>query len=82
MEEDFSIEVSYNGKVLAFPARLSAAGYIHKFLVVINGIEVIYEPDEERNYRAILHEPDKALVKDLDRELIALVGVQIGSLHE
>ena len=45
-----------------YEARLVAVGYIHKFIVMINHMEVIYELDEERNYRAILNEADQAKV--------------------
>ena len=51
--EEFTIDVVLTGKEYSFNSRLAAVGYTHKFLVLINGIEVSYEPDEERNYRAI-----------------------------
>jgi hypothetical protein len=81
MDELFSITLGYRGREYSFEARLVTVGYTHKFLVMINGIEVIYEPDEERNYRALLNEVDQAKVRDVDRELIKVVGDKIQSIR-
>ena len=81
MEDGFTIGIVLNGKEYSFESRLAAVGYTHKFLVLINGIEVTYEPDEERNYRAILNGTNHGSMKDLDIELIKAVGVKIQSFH-
>lgn len=78
MDEGFIIEVSYQGKEYCFEARLIKIGYTHKFIVSINGIEVNYEPDEERNYRAIVNVSD--IIKPIDHELIKIVGNKIQSI--
>ncbi len=80
MDEPFSITVGYHGKEYSFEARLVTVGYTHKFVVMINGMEVIYEPDEERNYRAIINVADQVKVKDKDVELIKAVGDKIQSI--
>jgi hypothetical protein len=80
MNELFTITVSYLGEEHSFEARLITVGYGHKFFVMINGIEVIYEPDEERNYRAILNEADRAKVKESDAGLIKAVGDKIQAI--
>jgi hypothetical protein len=81
MDESFSITVVYLGNEYTFEGHLITVGYTHKFFVMINGIEVIYEPDEERNYRAILNEADQAKVKDDDVELIKAVGDKIQTIR-
>ncbi len=81
MDEPFIITVLYKGQELSFEARLATVGYIHKFHVLINGMEIIYEPDEERNYRAILNGIDQGLVKYSDIELIKVIGAKIESLQ-
>lgn len=78
MDEGFTIEVTYQGNEYSFEARLITIGYTHKFVVVINGIEVNYEPDEERNYRAIVNVSDN--IKPLDHKLIKIVGDKIQSI--
>ena len=78
MDEGFIIEVSYQEKEYSFEARLITVGYTHKFIVVINGIEVNYEPDEETHYRAIVNVSDN--IKPIDHELIKIVGNKIQSI--
>ena len=77
MDEPFSIMVIYQGHEYSFEARLATIGYTYKFYVMINGMEVIYEPDEERNYRAILNDIGQGAIKDSDIELIKAVGDKI-----
>ncbi len=81
MDEPFSISVIFGGSGYTFEGRLVTVGYTHKFCMVINGMEVIYEPDEERNYRTILNEADQAKLRDVDRELIKAVGDKIQSIQ-
>ena len=52
MDEGFEIPVMYNGKEEQFPARLLAYGYSYKIEVEINNSLILFEPDEERNWRA------------------------------
>jgi hypothetical protein len=80
MNEDITINIHFKNEEYAFEARLITIGYTHKFIVMINGLEVIYEPDEERNYRARINTPDVDAVTDLDRVLIKLVGEKIQSI--
>ena len=81
MDEQFTISIFNDGSEHIYEARLVTLGYTHKFLIVINGMEVVYEPDEERNYRAILSEADQAKVKESDVELIKAVGDKIQSIQ-
>lgn len=74
MDDGFIIEVIVNKVVYGFEAQLVEVGYIHKVMVVINNIKVIYEPDEERNYRAIITDKDIPLIRQSDIELIQAVG--------
>ena len=80
MEDSFSIDVDFRGREYSFEAILVAVGYTHKFRIVINGVEVTFEPDEERNYRAILNTSDKSSIKGVDIELIKAVGEKIQSI--
>ena len=82
MDESFTITVYIDEQEYCFDARLVTIGYSHKVTVVINGIEVFYEPDEERRYRAILHDTQQASIQDKDKELIKAVGDKIESIHD
>lgn len=57
MDESLEIPVTYNGEELCFPAKIMSA-YTLKFQVDVNGHQVLFEPDEERNYRALLDPAD------------------------
>ncbi len=54
MTEPFELPILFNGEKMSFDAQLLPYGYVHKFKVNVNGEEVTFEPDEERNYRAIV----------------------------
>jgi hypothetical protein len=58
IEDTFDIPVTYKGKELLFKSHLLILGYIHKISVDVNGTEVLFEPDEERNYRAVMIRAD------------------------
>jgi hypothetical protein len=57
MAEKFSLQIHYKNKDLELPAELRVTGYTHKIAVNIGEVEVIFEPDEERNYRVVLADP-------------------------
>ena len=80
MDEPFTISIFYDGTEFSYDVRLVTIGYTHKFFIMINGMEVVYEPDEERNYRAILNEVEQAKVRSVDLELIKAVGDKIQSI--
>lgn len=54
MYDPFELPVSYKGEELLFPAELKQIGYTHAIVVDVYGQEVLFEPDEERNYRAVV----------------------------
>ena len=54
MEEQFELPVVFNKQELHFPAKLLNYGYSYKLEVEIEGTKVLFEPDEERNWRAVL----------------------------
>ena len=54
MNEPFSIPLNYKGIDRNFEATLQVLGYTHRFRVEVDGVEVIFERDEEGSYRAIV----------------------------
>jgi hypothetical protein len=56
MDEPFEIPVTYKGKEHSFPARIIKYFYIYRLEVDVNGDKILLEPDEQRNYRAIIEE--------------------------
>jgi hypothetical protein len=54
MDEAFELPVFFNNAELSFPARLLDYGYSHKLEVDIDGTKLLFESDEERNWRALI----------------------------
>jgi hypothetical protein len=80
MNESFDIPVSFKGETLFFSSRLLQCGYTHKFVVDVYGQPVYFEPDEERNYRAIIETADINTNKELNFELLKAVAHAIEAI--
>jgi hypothetical protein len=70
MTESFTLSVTYHNKTREFTAELRVTGYTHRIVIMVDKNEVVFEPDEERNYRAVIYEgevkqnpPDAGLIK-------------------
>ena len=72
--------MEYKGEQLLFKASLIITGYTHKFSVDINGQELIFEPDEERNYRAVINYDDIPNAKNVQIELLKSIASAIEEL--
>jgi CRISPR/Cas system-associated exonuclease Cas4 (RecB family) len=70
MEDEFDLPVEYKGKNHIFKASLIVKGFTHRFQIEINGQTILFEPDEERNYRAMLEYGDEESRKNIDIELL------------
>ena len=62
--------VEYKGEQQSFKAVLNVYGFTHKFHVDVNGQTIIFEPDEERNYRAVLNYDEVDKNKNIDIDLL------------
>jgi len=76
--EPFDLPVLYNGAEILFPAYLQQTGYTHRIVVEVHGTDVFFEPDEERNYRAIV-DPEKSS-KTMDAALLKAVAESIEAI--
>ena len=59
MNEIFQLPVLYNGEEQLLDAQLLQYGYVHKFALRLNGQLVLFEPDEEGQYRAMIDYNDR-----------------------
>lgn len=75
MYEPFELPVTHNGKELLFPAQLQQTGYTHRFVVDVYGQEVMFEPDEEKAYRAMIDPENKG--KELNVDLLKAIAATI-----
>jgi hypothetical protein len=74
-EEPFELPVKINGATLMFPAKLVQMGYTYKIFVTVKKQQVIFEPDEERNFRAIIE--DGSGSQNIPVALLQAVGESI-----
>lgn len=81
MEDEFDLPVEYKGKKHIFKASLIVHGFTHRFQIEINGQTILFEPDEERNYRAIL-EYGHAERKNIDIELLKQIVAVIEEIFK
>ena len=79
MDEEFELPVEFKGEHLLLKASLIFTGYTHKFSVIVNGQSVIFEPDEERNYRAVINYDDMP-TSNIDVELLKSIASAIEEL--
>ena len=81
MYEEFGIPVVYNKQQYHFKARLLQLGsYTHKIQVNVNGTEVLFEPDEERSYRAYIDPTNKEALDKADIYLLKEIALAIQSI--
>lgn len=59
MPESFELPVQFKDKTILLPAELQIWGYGHRIVVTLDGQAIVFEPDEERNYRAIISNGEK-----------------------
>ena len=82
MDDDFLLPVTFKGEELELETRLQPWGYTYRFEVQVNGIPIQFEPDEERNYRALVApEQIEAKGSKLNIELLQAIALQLAALH-
>ena len=74
MDESFDIPVVYKGHELLFKGELLAYGYSYKIQVEVNGYIILFEPDEERNFRATINPENVQDGTKIDIELLKCIG--------
>lgn len=74
------LPVTFNGKEMEFPSRLLNYGYTVKLEVDIEETKVLFEPDEERNWRALISFEDVQANKKLKADLLKAIAEVIGEI--
>lgn len=74
MDDYLEVPITYKSQDLIFNAKFIQFGYSYKFEVDVNGIIVFFEPDEERNFRAILDPTIDHSNHNIEKELIQLIA--------
>jgi hypothetical protein len=79
MTEPILITVPYKGTEREIEVQLLQVGYTHRFIAVLDGVEVFFEPDEERQYRAVIPPDQTGPVRSIDHALLQAIAE---TLHE
>jgi hypothetical protein len=74
MDYDLEVPVTYKDQELIFYAKFIQFGYSYKFEVDVNGVIIFFEPDEERNFRAMIDPTIYHENHNIDKELIRLIA--------
>jgi hypothetical protein len=77
MVEDFKIPVLFNNQRLNFPAQLLRYAYSYRIEVDVEGTMIYFEPDEERNWRALVGYEEIEMNSNLNRELLKAIATSI-----
>lgn len=72
--DEFELTVQYHTRQLSFPARLLMMGYTYKIEVDVKGVKVLFEPDEERNFRAVAEESQR---QNVDVALLQAIAIAL-----
>ncbi|MCF2447666.1 hypothetical protein L0657_27170 [Dyadobacter sp. CY345] len=79
MDNTFELDVNFNGQTFEFQGELIVSGYLHKIQLDVNGTIVSFEPDEERNYRALMSIEDLK-ENDIPVDLLRAIALRLDSL--
>lgn len=80
MNEEFELPVVFDNNQYRFKTRLLQLGYTHKFQVDVDGIELLFEPDEERNYRAWIDPANQEALLKVNPHLLKEIALALESL--
>jgi len=80
MEHYFDLPVKYKSEELNFKGRLSTFGYTYNFYIIVNGQELVFEKDDDGQYR-VIHETYE-LHTMVDTELLKAIVSGLNDLVE
>ena len=76
MPESFELAVQFGDKTVLLPAELQKWGYSHRIVVTLAKQAIVFEPDEEGSYRALIADGEKPP----DLEMIKAIAESIESV--
>jgi hypothetical protein len=75
--DEFELALNFNGRDMLLPVRLMNYATAYKLEVDIEGTKVLFEPDEERNWRAVISYEDVQANKSVDKNLLELIAEEL-----
>ena len=82
MDDSFELTVLYKEKEIVFPVKLLNYGYSYKLEVEIDKTKVLFEPDEERNWRALISYEDVQANKHLQIDLLNAIALALDEVFK
>ena len=79
MEESFLLSVPYNGRTHEVTTKFIRLGFIYQFHIGIEDRVLIFERDEERNYKVIDITPNS---NRIDKSLLQVIVEKLSSLQD
>lgn len=76
----FTISFEHKGIQHQLEAKFMRVGYVHQFHINFENRTLIFEFDEEREYR-IIDADSSSTLHSLDKELLAAMANAISALH-
>jgi hypothetical protein len=77
MDNTFDIPLTYKSKDISFPAEYVGTGSSYKINVDVFGQVISFEPDEERNFRALVSYEDLQATDSVDKILVEQIARQL-----
>ena len=74
MSDELNIPVMFKGEELILPCRVLNYSNSYKLEVTIDDVIIQFEPDEERNWRAVLSWEDLQANKKVSKELVEAIA--------
>ena len=76
--DTFELSVEYNNKTYHYPCTVQQFQYSYRFTIVVDQLEIFFEPDEENQLRA--RTPEKALLSNFAKEQVTLIAKELQDL--
>ena len=80
MDDALQLPVSYNGETLEFPFRVAHLGFVRRFIVHVDAVEVHFETDDSGELRGIIPNINEISGPLPKKELLAAIGTSISML--
>jgi hypothetical protein len=82
MDNLFEIPVTYDAVEYAFSATLITYGFSYKIEVDVLDRMITFEPDEERNFRAVANYNEIQDWNTIDKKIIEAIAIQLNILFK
>lgn len=82
MSSTFELPITHLGKELLLSAELIPKGYAYQIKVIIDEVAIFFEPDEEKNYRALASVIDMKKMEAINKELLQAISESLHILFD